>query len=98
MAADLQSQQQGEQFRVLDPADLPVTPTFPNRPLFGLAGLGLGLMVGLGFVWWLEGRERILRTERDIEELLGVPSLAAVPTVNLEPNNNPAIATGTKQH
>ncbi len=98
MAADLQSQQQGEQFRVLDPADLPVNPTFPNRPLFGLAGLGLGLMAGLGLIWWLEGRERILRTENDVESLLGIPSLVAVPTAVLKLENKASSGAGEKRH
>lgn len=96
MAADLQRRQQGEQFRVMDPADLPATPSFPNRPLFGLAGLGLGLMIGLGLVWLLEGRDRILRTERDVEALLGVPALAAVPNVVVRLQNKADIAAPKK--
>ena len=48
MYADLQRKQQGEQFRVLDPANLPDKPSFPNRPLFAAGGLGGGLALGLG--------------------------------------------------
>lgn len=94
MASDLQRRQQGEQFRVMDPADLPATPSFPNRPLFGLAGLGLGLMIGLGFIWLLEGRDRILRTERDVETLLGVPALAAVPSVVIRSESKARLSAG----
>lgn len=96
MAADLQTRQQGEQFRVLDPANLPASPTFPNRPLFGLAGLGLGLVVGLGLTWLLEGRGKILRTERDIETLLGVPALAVVPNVAFKMEKKPVRPSGGK--
>jgi len=96
MAADLQRRQQGEQFHVMDPADLPPSPSFPNRPLFGLAGLGIGLMVGLGLVWLLEGRERILRTERDVETLLGIPTLAAVPNVVFRVESKVSLSSGEK--
>jgi protein tyrosine kinase modulator len=95
MAADLQRRQQGEQFHVMDPADLPPSPSFPNRPLFGLAGLGIGLMVGLGLIWLLEGRERILRTERDVEALLGIPTLAAVPNVVFRAESKVSLSTST---
>lgn len=96
MAADLQRRQQGEQFHVMDPADLPPSPSFPNRPLFGLAGLGIGLMIGLGLVWFLEGREKILRTERDVETLLGIPILAAVPNVVFRVDSKASLSSGKK--
>ena len=98
MAAALQSQQQGEQFRVLDPADLPVDPTFPNRPLFGLAGFGLGFMVGLGLIWWLEGRVKILRTERDVEASLGIPILVTVPTAVFSLDDKVPSVTEEERH
>ena len=46
----MEREQQGEQMRVLNPADLPDSPSFPNRLLFaggGLAG-GLGNWAGTG--------------------------------------------------
>jgi len=42
----------GEHVRIV-PADLPEAPSFPNRPLFSLCGLGVGLLLGLGRVLWL---------------------------------------------
>ena len=36
MANDLERRQQGEQFQVLDPANLPDKPSFPNKQLFAL--------------------------------------------------------------
>ena len=41
MATSLERRQQGEQFRVMDPANLPQTPSYPNRPLFAAGGLGV---------------------------------------------------------
>ena len=98
MAADLERKQQGEQFRVLDPANLPDKPSFPNRPLFAVGGLGGGLALGLGIAFLLEMRDSSLKTERDVEFTLHLPVLAMIPEI--EPisaqqpseNENPVLA------
>jgi len=81
MATSLERRQQGEQFRVMDPADLPEEPSFPNRWLFAGGGLGIGLALGIGIALLLELRDRSLRTENDIEQFLGLPTLAMVPLI-----------------
>jgi polysaccharide chain length determinant protein (PEP-CTERM system associated) len=81
MAADLERKQQGEQFRVLDPANLPDKPSFPNRPLFAMGGLGGGLALGLGIAFLLEMRDSSLKTERDVEFTLRLPVLAMIPEI-----------------
>ncbi len=50
MATDLERSQQGEQFRVMDQANLPEAPTSPKRPVFAAGGFALGLMLGFGIV------------------------------------------------
>ncbi len=81
MATELDRQQEGEQFRVLDPANLPDKPAFPNRPVFALGGLAGGLGLGLGLAFLLEMRDTSMRTERDIEFVLRLPVLAMVPEI-----------------
>lgn len=81
MAQDLGRDQAGEQFRVLDPANLPTKPSFPNPPLFTLAGAGGGLGLGLGLAFLLEMRDSSLRSERDVEFALRLPVLAVVPNI-----------------
>ena len=78
MATDLERHQQGEQFRVLDPPSLPERPSFPNPPLFGLGGLGVGLAFGVAMAHFLELHDKSLRTRRDVETYLGVPTLAVI--------------------
>jgi polysaccharide chain length determinant protein (PEP-CTERM system associated) len=79
MATDLERRQQGEQFQVMDAANLPEKPTWPNRPLIALAGLAGGIALGLLLSLLLEAKDQSLRTESDILTLLKVPILARVP-------------------
>jgi polysaccharide chain length determinant protein (PEP-CTERM system associated) len=84
MATDLEMRQQGEQFRVMDPPNLPEQPSFPNRPLFALGGLGGGLGLGLVLAFVLELVDKSLRTEEDVKFYLNLPALALVPVVGEE--------------
>jgi protein tyrosine kinase modulator len=81
MAQDLEREQAGEQFRVLDPANLPTKPSFPNPFRFTLFGAGGGLGLGLGIALFLEMRDTSLRSERDVEFALRLPVLAVVPSI-----------------
>jgi protein tyrosine kinase modulator len=81
MATDLERRQQGEQFQVMDPANLPERPSFPNRPRLAGLGLGLGFALGFGIALLLEYRDKSLRTENDVEIFLGLPTLATVPVI-----------------
>lgn len=96
MAQDLAQQQEGEQFYLLDPANLPDQPSFPKRPLFALGGLAGGLGLGLGLAFMLEMQDTSMRNERDVEFVLHLPVLAMIPAV--EPNSGkvPARITGAK--
>src|ERR1700691_4476136 len=81
MATDLERHQEGEQFKILDPANLPDQPSFPNRPAFTLGGLGGGLALGLAIAFLLELRDTSFRTERDVEFALRLPVLAMAPSI-----------------
>jgi polysaccharide chain length determinant protein (PEP-CTERM system associated) len=83
MATDLERDQEAEQFRIMDAANLPGAPSFPNRPLFGLGGFGAGLSLGMGIAFLLELRDTTLRTEIDVERALELPVLAMVPAIDL---------------
>jgi polysaccharide chain length determinant protein (PEP-CTERM system associated) len=80
---NLERKQEGEQLTVLDAANLPDKPSFPNRPLFALGGLGGGLGLGLGLAFLMEMKDTSFKTERDVEAVLQLPVLAMVPS--LEP-------------
>ena len=79
MATNLQQQQEGEQFRMLDPASLPNKPSFPNLTMFLGGGAGAGFALGLGILFLLAVSDKSLHTQRDVETYLKIPVLAAVP-------------------
>jgi polysaccharide chain length determinant protein (PEP-CTERM system associated) len=83
IATDLERSQEGETFRVLDPPSLPQKPTYPNRRFFAFGGFAGGLGLGLGIVALLELQDTTMRTDRDVEVLLKLPTLAMIPTLKL---------------
>jgi polysaccharide chain length determinant protein (PEP-CTERM system associated) len=81
MATQAEQQQQGEKMALLNPASMPDAPSFPNRILFALGGLGSGLTLGAALALWLEFRDKSIRTQADAEAALDLPMLVAVPWV-----------------
>jgi len=81
MATQLEHDQQGELLRVLDPANLPDKPSFPNRPLFAMGGFGGGLALGLALTLVIELKDSSFKTERDVEVALQLPVLAMIPAI-----------------
>jgi protein tyrosine kinase modulator len=79
MANDLERRQQGEQFQVLDPANLPAQPYFPKKSLFTMSGLAGGLGLGIALTILFEMQDTSLRSEKDVETLLHLPVLVSVP-------------------
>jgi polysaccharide chain length determinant protein (PEP-CTERM system associated) len=81
VAADLEEQQIGEHFRIVDPATVPVRPLPSIRMQINMAGLALGLFLGVGIAALLEIRDTTYRDDTDIVDVLSLPVLASVPYV-----------------
>ncbi|HEY0006307.1 MAG TPA: GNVR domain-containing protein [Pyrinomonadaceae bacterium] len=80
LAADASSTAQGETLQVIDPANLPQQPVAPKRLMLMLAGLALGLLMGLVFVGLFEApRLLTIQTTEDVTHYTGLPVLVAVP-------------------
>jgi polysaccharide chain length determinant protein (PEP-CTERM system associated) len=78
MATELELQQQGEQFRLMDAANLPEEPTSPKRPMFALGGLAIGIGLGILVAAYLEYRDKSLRSERDVWAFTKLPTLGII--------------------
>jgi len=81
MSTDLERRQQGEQFRVVDAANLPEKPSFPNRWQFAGGGLGVGLGLGVVLALLIELSQKAIRGESDIEFYLKLPVIVSIPIV-----------------
>ncbi|MGH9497046.1 MAG: hypothetical protein ACRD3B_18765, partial [Candidatus Sulfotelmatobacter sp.] len=84
LTVKMNTQAQGERMFVLNLANLPDSPSFPNRWLFTAGGLAAGLALGIGLALWMEVQDKAIRTESDAEAVLQLPTLAAVPWVSGE--------------
>jgi len=77
----MELEQKGEHMRMMEPANLPDSPSFPARLIFAAGGLAAGLALGVGLAMWLELRDTSIRTEADAEAALELPLLVSVPWV-----------------
>ncbi len=84
MANDLERSQQGEQFHVLDPANLPDQPSFPKMPIFAGGGLAGGFGLGIALAVMFEMQDTSLRSERDVESILRLPMLISIPPIDFD--------------
>lgn len=84
LATSLTRQQQGDQFRIIDPPSLPEKSSFPDRFKFSLAALGIGL--GLAFVFGVgsEFLDDRVRSEQDLLEAAPLPILAEIPPLTTD--------------
>lgn len=80
MVGELETKQQSETFRVLDPPSLPLTPSFPKKVVFLGGGAGAGLVLGFGILYLVALTDKAMYTERDVELCLKLPVLSLVPT------------------
>ena len=67
------------QANIIENATIPSRASFPNVKAAGAAGLLLGLALGVGGVLLIEGMQSTIRKPEDVEMLLGVPFITAVP-------------------
>ena len=79
MAVNLERKQKGEQFRILDPARIPIRPFKPNKKYILLMAMALGLALGCGLAYLRETVDTSFRRPEDIEELLQIPIIASLP-------------------
>ena len=84
LATSLTRQQQGDQFRIIDPPSLPEKSSFPDRFKFAIAGLGIGLVLAFVFGVGSEFLDDRIRGEQDLLSAAQLPVLAEIPALPTE--------------
>ena len=84
-AENLERRQKGEQFKVIESAQVPGKPFKPDIPKILLFGLMLALGGGLGTAFLVEQMDRSFRDASDIETTLGLKVIANIPNVKKGP-------------
>jgi polysaccharide chain length determinant protein (PEP-CTERM system associated) len=80
-AARLEQRSRGQQFRVIDPAYLPIRPSFPHRGLFALVGALAGLLLGISLAVVADILDPTVKEADQAAAALRLPLLAVVPYV-----------------
>ncbi|MBZ5706055.1 MAG: hypothetical protein LAN63_11915 [Acidobacteriia bacterium] len=79
LATNLEHEQQGEHFRVLDPPSLPVKPYSPNRlQLLGI-GLVVGVVLGAGLSTATEMADDRVYSHKELKKLLPADVIVEIP-------------------
>jgi hypothetical protein len=81
VSQNLEKRQKGEQFQILDPADLPQEPFTPDRPrILGIA-FAAAMLIGFGGAIGFEMINPTLRGKRDFQHFFQIPVLASIPLI-----------------
>lgn len=68
--------------RIVEKASVPIDPTKPNKMKNLLLSIILGVFGGVGLAFFLEYLDQTVRTEEDVQNLLGLPVLSVIPVAD----------------
>ncbi len=81
VARELESEQKGERFSLVEAARLPEKPFKPNRIAIVLIGIVLGIGAGTGLAALLEFSDSSFRKGEALSKVTGFPVLAEIPVI-----------------
>jgi polysaccharide chain length determinant protein (PEP-CTERM system associated) len=79
LATNLEKQQGGRQFRLIDPASLPSVPSSPNRIKTSAIGIVGGLVLGIALAFLIELRDTSFYTEQAVTRHFTPPFVLGIP-------------------
>jgi polysaccharide biosynthesis transport protein len=82
MAAEMERRAEGEQFRVLDPANLPEKPYKPNVGQLSLLGVLGGILGGCALGMLMEFKDKSINSAQDATFYLRLPALGSLPLLD----------------
>jgi polysaccharide chain length determinant protein (PEP-CTERM system associated) len=84
LAENLERTQKGEQFRILDAANLPTHPYKPDIQKLLSMGLMLALGIGFGLAFLREYLDPAFWSRKELESVLELPVLVAIPKIQTD--------------
>ncbi len=78
-STQIQQRQQGERLELLDPANLPQTPTKPKRLMIVGVGFAAGIGLGLFLAGLREVKDTSLKNLKDVRAYTSLPVLGSIP-------------------
>jgi hypothetical protein len=81
LAESLESGDKGSPFKVVDPANYPLQPSKPNKPVVVLVGMVISLGIGIGLALVIDLLNQKIWTQTEIEQSFDVPVLAEIPEI-----------------
>jgi hypothetical protein len=84
VSQNLVAERKGERFTLIEPPSVPEKPASPNRILIVVMGVVLSLGAAVGVALLLEMLDTSVRSKRELEELLQVPTLAVLPWITTQ--------------
>jgi capsular exopolysaccharide synthesis family protein len=90
--ADITSELQTSNIRIVDNAETPRTPIKPRKKRNVLIGAILGLFIGIGLVFFLEYLDNTIKSPEDVEQYLGIPLLGVLAKIREQVGSSEIIA------
>lgn len=81
LSENVEKRQKGEQFEIIDPANFPVKPVRPNRPMILFGGLLAGLVAGCGIAFLWDNINTSFWNGDELRAYAGLPLLATIPAL-----------------
>jgi len=79
LATNLEKQQGGQQFRLLDTPNLPLVPSSPKRLKLGLGVTAVGFALGIVLALFMELKDTSFHTEKELTRHLAPPFVMGIP-------------------
>ncbi|MCB1698678.1 MAG: hypothetical protein KDI34_20850 [Halioglobus sp.] len=81
VSKNLEQEQKGERFTLIEPPALPLDPVSPNRPAILFLGFVLAAGAGLGFALVKEAMDGSVHGVRELTAVMGAAPLVAIPYI-----------------
>jgi len=84
LAENLEQEQKGERYILVEPPALPLEPASPNRPAIAFLGLIFAMGSGIGLVSIKEALDESIHGEQELRAVTGTPPFAVIPYIETQ--------------